>query len=510
MRISFPAQWNLARKTTAAVAGIFLVFFLGSALALVGIISDALERQSRSNAELITEAIAGISAFHIFNYSYYSLDEVTRNLLVRQNGEQFILGVLVYDNEGNVLNPSGLDFRKELAGMDKNDFMVSSGTAVYTQGILRETVGSVEIYFSRIPLRSQILRIEILLGIFALAASALLLTLTSLFTRRAILDPLNQLRAASASVTRGNFTVMLDVERRDELGDLARDIVDMARTLEKQISQIQETNTGLEEKVRLRTSELVRAERMAAVTNLVFGMAHEINTPVGNILLAASLQRDRISDVRSRLEKAGGNDASQIINSHLDGLESSLSIILDSTDRAAKLIGSLRSFRGLNITEERVEFNITEHSEVMIRALLSDFDAEAVTINISAEDTISIRGYPGFYTQLFSVLISNALTHSGLPPDKISISVSLSTSRKLLHIGFSNNGLLIEESIIEHIYEPFFTTERGRGHTGLGLYILYNIIVNDLKGTIRHENISGGVQCLIEIPDVAPAEGVRQ
>jgi HAMP domain-containing protein len=247
------SRMPLRQKTISFVSALFLLFFISSALLLLATFSAALNRQSENSADLIAESIAGISAFHIYNYSYYSLDEVTRKMMLEQDGQQTILGVLVLDTGGRLLNPSGFDFRRRLGDLDPRNYFVKTKPAVFTQGPLAEEVGAVQVYFSRQFVRNERSRMVLFLGAFVLISTLMLIMSTSLYTRKVILDPLSDLQRASNRVARGEYDVGLNFSRKDELGDLARDISLMAGTIEESINRITEVNNSLEEKVRQRT-----------------------------------------------------------------------------------------------------------------------------------------------------------------------------------------------------------------------------------------------------------------
>jgi two-component system NtrC family sensor kinase len=482
----------LRQKTISFVSILFLMFFLSSALLLLSAFSTALNRQAESSAGLIAESIAGISAFHIYNYSYYSLDEVTRKLIVEEDGQQTILGVLVLDNEGRLLNPSGFDFRRRVDGLDRRSYFVIEKPAIFSQGPLENEVGSVQVYFSRQFVQNERNRMVIFLSAFALISTLLLIISTSLYTRKVILDPLSELQKASDRIARGNYQVDLRLGRKDELGELARDISLMAGTIEESMTRITEVNNSLEEKVRQRTRDLVDAERMAAVGNMVIGMAHELNTPVGNIILAAShLQEtgERALSVLHSSDDMSKDVLRQTIGQDLQNMHNATEIIVEGARRSSQLIERFRSFSVRPAEEQRQSFDLIEHIRVVVDSILSDSGAAVAEIRIEGEPHLMVSSYRGYFTRILSVLIENALDHSGLAPEALILVLEIVNENDSVYLRFFNNGRMIAQDQRQLIYEPFYTTLRGGGHTGLGLYVVYNLIVNEMSGTIRHENL---------------------
>jgi two-component system NtrC family sensor kinase len=506
------SRMPLRQKTISFVSALFLLFFISSALLLLATFSAALNRQSENSADLIAESIAGISAFHIYNYSYYSLDEVTRKMMLEQDGQQTILGVLVLDTGGRLLNPSGFDFRRRLGDLDPRNYFVKTKPAVFTQGPLAEEVGAVQVYFSRQFVRNERSRMVLFLGAFVLISTLMLIMSTSLYTRKVILDPLSDLQRASNRVARGEYDVGLNISRKDELGDLARDISLMAGTIEESINRITEVNNSLEEKVRQRTRELVDAERMAAISNMVIGMAHEINTPVGNIILAASHLQEISGQAKTRLETSGSGDPPeqlprQELEQDLKTIENAMDIILEGARQASELIERFRSLTVLPAEEQRQGFDLFEHIQVVSESILSDSGASATQVRMEGERPMMVSSYRGYFTRILSVLIDNALTHGGLEANALMLGLEIAREGNSVYLRFSNNGTAISQDKRQLIYEPFYTTHRGAGHTGLGLYVAYSIIVNEMNGTIRHENPGGGgVAFHMTFPNIAMAD----
>jgi signal transduction histidine kinase len=251
---------------------------------------------------------------------------------------------------------------------------------------------------------------------------------------------------------------------------------------------------------------------MAAISNMVIGMAHEINTPVGNIILAASHLQEISGQAKTRLETSGSGDPPeqlprQELEQDLKTIENAMDIILEGARQASELIERFRSLTVLPAEEQRQGFDLFEHIQVVSESILSDSGASATQVRMEGERPMMVSSYRGYFTRILSVLIDNALTHGGLEANALMLGLEIAREGNSVYLRFSNNGTAISQDKRQLIYEPFYTTHRGAGHTGLGLYVAYSIIVNEMKGTIRHENPGGGgVAFHMTFPNIAMAD----
>ena len=258
-------------------------------------------------------------------------------------------------------------------------------------------------------------------------------------------------------------------------------------------------NAKIEELVRTRY-ELVQSEKMASLGRLVAGFAHEINTPIGVAVGAASALRENVYFINQLFEKEEVNEEELL--DHLETVDQAAELTLSNLKRAANLV-SIFKHTVINQTSEQVRcFEIKALIENTITILHSRFKHTPIQIEVNCPSDLVIKSMPGVLEQIITHLMINSLIHgfdNGKNAGKIFIIVKLVEG--LIQLEYVDTGKGIELEALEKIFEPFFTTYRTGGCSGLGLYICYNLITTQLHGTITCESTpSKGVVFNIDYP----------
>jgi signal transduction histidine kinase len=303
------------------------------------------------------------------------------------------------------------------------------------------------------------------------------------------------------------------VESNDEIGELSNAFNNMADSIATLIEEQQELNNTLEEKVKDRTKELqeslqnlkeaqkqlIESEKMAALGGLVAGIAHEVNTPIGIGVTAASDLVLKTKDIRDKYLN------NQMKKSDLDKYMSYATqtndLLLKNLDRAATLINSFKKVAVEQNSLEKSKFNVLEYTKDTISTISPKFKSQNYKFDITG-DNIEIDNYAGDYTQVITNLVMNSITHGFDESGEGKISIDIKDKDKNIEIIFSDNGKGIPKENISKIFDPFFTTKRGSGGSGLGLHIIYNIVTNKLNGTINCHSDDSGTKFVIDIPKV--------
>ena len=243
---------------------------------------------------------------------------------------------------------------------------------------------------------------------------------------------------------------------------------------------------------------LVESEKRAALGNLVAGVAHEINTPVGIGITATSGLLNKIS----KLEALFNNNEltkSNFVNV-LENMKLAGDLILKNLQRTSELI---RSFKLVSVdeTSERIrEFKLKSYLKDIMVSLDPQLRNKNVLIKMNCDDNILLNSYPGALAQVVTNLVFNSINHAFKNASEACISIAAKTSGEFVHINYTDNGVGIPEENLPKIFDPFFTTDKQEG-SGLGLHIVYNIVTQKLKGTISCESEVGkGVVFDIKIP----------
>jgi len=270
-----------------------------------------------------------------------------------------------------------------------------------------------------------------------------------------------------------------------------------------------EANQTLEQKVIDRTAELeaaqeklVESEKMAALGNLVAGIAHEVNTPLGIALTSVSNCKEELKDIyrdfeNDELTEQGFKDFEAICSEGLNLAETSLM-------RAANLVQDFKRTSADQTSLEIEEIALDEYIPRVCNPLKPMLRKEQVELSIDVTPNLVITTCPGIIAQLLTNLISNAQRHAFGPSvnnDVNRVSVSCSKNVKGIVISVQDNGKGIPEALHKKVFEPFYTTARDKGGTGLGLNILYNLVRQKFNGEIDLTSTPGeGTKVTVCIP----------
>jgi len=275
----------------------------------------------------------------------------------------------------------------------------------------------------------------------------------------------------------------------------------------------------LEYRVKVRTSELetsirqltntqdqlIESEKMASLGRLVAGVAHEINTPLGISLTAASHLEVETTDFT---QKFNNNQVSKnSLNNQLETTQASTKLILSNLTRAANLVQSFKEVAVDQSNEQGRKINLKNYLNEILSSLQPKIKNTGYTVELCCPDDLVIFSIPGAIAQIITNLFINAITHGfeKLNEGIIKLNVIEKTEKKELEIVFSDSGCGINEEHLLKIFEPFFTTKRSSGGTGLGMHIVYNLVSHSLQGSIHcTSKVGEGTQFTINLPNQRP------
>jgi DNA-binding LacI/PurR family transcriptional regulator/signal transduction histidine kinase len=246
-------------------------------------------------------------------------------------------------------------------------------------------------------------------------------------------------------------------------------------------------------------AKLIQAEKMAALGGLVAGMAHEINTPLGVAVTATSHMEKLLDDLalnfsNTRLKKSD-------LEKYIENTQKTLRMILYNLTRSHDLIRSFKMIAVDQSSEERRMFNVREYVEEIFLSLTPKLKKTKHRFEIVCPKEYSIFSFPGAFAQIITNLVMNSVIHAFGDDEKGMISISIGEKSGLLALRYSDDGKGIDEKYMSKVFTPFFTTRRGKGGTGLGLYIVYNIVTQKLGGSIEYlSSEKKGAAFLITIP----------
>jgi len=278
---------------------------------------------------------------------------------------------------------------------------------------------------------------------------------------------------------------------------------DLEQRVKDRTLELEDTNDELEQTISNLTStqkQLIESEKMASLGGLVAGVAHELNTPVGIGITGIS----HLSKITEEIEKHYTNDSmtQEKFEQYLKMSKELSTQIHFNLERTASLIKNFKQISVDQVNEEKRSFNFNDYLNQIIYSLNPLIKKSKLKVIIDCNEEIVLTSYPGVYSQIITNLVNNSIRHAFGEEKNPIIYISLSrTNNNQLKLTYKDNGKGVQNDDITKVFEPFFTTNRENGGTGLGLYIIYNIVTTTLKGNIKCQSIKGtGLSIEILVP----------
>jgi PAS domain S-box-containing protein len=253
-------------------------------------------------------------------------------------------------------------------------------------------------------------------------------------------------------------------------------------------AQILETDRALQ-RLHETQGQLVQAEKMASLGNLVAGIAHEINTPVGIGVTAASHLRQEVKSMREAM--TAGTLSKSMFEKFLSGFDQAGEILEANLFRAAELIRSFKQVAVDQTSEEKRRIRLKAYIEEVLVSLRPRLKNTPHQIQLECPEDLEILTSPGALAQILTNLVVNALVHAFEPQRSGLMRILVAKTETGVRLEFEDDGRGIAPENLSKIFDPFFTTRRGQGGTGLGLHIVFNLVSQTLGGTIVAESPSG-------------------
>ncbi len=324
--------------------------------------------------------------------------------------------------------------------------------------------------------------------------------------------PLQQIMASMRAIMLGDYDREVQgTEARDEVGAMARAVETFRenaiakRKTEDELRAAKEKAESALLELNAAQRNLIDAERLAALGGLVAGVAHEVNNPIGISLTVASSFARRVEMFEAALRSPeGGLRRSQLeefVRSSRDASEQ----LVANLQRAGELIQSFKQVAVDRSHAERRTFVLSEATDQIITSLKPVLKRAPIALAVDVPEGLFIDGYPGFYGQILTNLFLNAVNHAFVDGRAGTISI---TARPRgaddIEIIFADNGAGMTPDVQRQAFDPFFTTRRNEGGTGLGLHIVYNLVTQQLGGRMMLESREGqGTTFRIIMPRVA-------
>jgi len=335
--------------------------------------------------------------------------------------------------------------------------------------------------------------------LFSMVAIFIVITL---LIRSSILRPLFLLSSAMSDVSDGDYSKRID--------GLTGEFKIMQNTFNTMGKELEKNKKELEDRVEQRTHELSRSnqeltltlnslqttqkqliesEKMASLGGLVAGVAHEINTPIGVSVTAASHLHSLNDELMTKFETNSLKKSD--FGKYVKNSEEAGTIILNNLNRAAELIRSFKQIAVDQSIDAHRMINIKQYVEECLLSLRPMLKKTQHKVEIICADEIQVHCNPGQFAQIINNLFINSIKHAYDEGQAGSLILEIHQDKIKTHFHYSDDGKGISQEHLSQIFNPFFTTARSDGGSGLGLSTIYNIITQNMKGSLRCESIVG-------------------
>lgn len=323
-----------------------------------------------------------------------------------------------------------------------------------------------------------------------------------------ITKPLEKMTGHITNIADGDFDVKISEDLykyTNEIGVLAVSIETMRKRLQDFFNEIKIANQTLENKVQLRTSELeavndelkiyikelketqgklVESQKQLAITNLVRGVAHKLNTPIG-------VAYTTVTYLSKVLEKSKDMPSS---------VKESISILQTSIEESINIVKMFKQI-STEESESRLEFiDMGEHIIECVEILKIDKANSNIDFHCEIEKNVLYNTYPAVVFQVINRIVSNSRDHAFNMMEYGIVNIKFFKTEHNIELIISDNGKGISDEALIHIFEPFYSTRFGTLNTGLGLSIVYNLVKNKLGGNIECKQLINGVEFRIQLP----------
>ena len=245
--------------------------------------------------------------------------------------------------------------------------------------------------------------------------------------------------------------------------------------------------------------QLAAQEKLASLGSLVAGVAHELNTPIGNSLLMASTLHDKTLDLSTALDTAALRRSE--LSGYIGSAREASELIMRSLHQAADLVNSFRQVSVDQASAQRRRFDLARACQEIVATLMNKVRLAGHTLDIAVPAGIVLDSYPGPLGQVLINFVNNALLHAFDGPGGHMHLSAEPIDADWVRIAFRDDGRGIAAGHLARVFDPFFTTRMGQGGTGLGLNIAHTIVTSLLGGSIRVESSLGtGTVFILELP----------
>ena len=300
-------------------------------------------------------------------------------------------------------------------------------------------------------------------------------------------------RAINLELERMNEQLQREVELRKEVEEALHKLnEELERRVKERTQELLLTNEALErsfEELHHAQDQMIRSEKLAALGGLVAGVSHEISTPLGVGVTAASNLELLSRELKQRFEE--GRMTKSDFLKHLDTTTETSAIILKNLQRASEQIKGFKQVAVDQSSEEKRTFRVKAYIEEILLSLHPKLKKTSHRVNVTCPEDLELNSYPGAFSQIITNFVMNSLIHGFEHMEQGEINIHINQEGDSLKMRYQDNGEGISPEGLKKIFEPFYTTKRNQGGSGLGLNIIHNLVTHRLCGNITCQSSPG-------------------
>ena len=457
-----PQFWDAYPKTFVSIVAIFVLL-----LALLGFLAFHMKVKHRAAAEVERELTLMQAMMDASPYPMFFKDTA----LIYQRVNDAFLAFLGKTREtvvGASLNAVADEQRAEIYRNKDLELLASNSQQIYEARVVAADGNIHDVIFHKAVVCSANGSAEGIVG--------------------AMLD-VTHMRGIEADLRTLNQNLETRVAART--GELARANAELERTIDS---------------LSLAQDELGRQERLSSLGSMVAGVAHELNTPIGNSLTVATTLQEAASSFTQEI--TGGALRRSTLNDFSTRCTDACAMLVRNLERAARLISNFKEVAVDQTSDRRRRFVLGDCVDEIVQTFEAGAPGAHPRIAVNIPAGIALESYPGALGQILLNLLENARIHafSGIPMGEVRIAATM-TSEEAVRINIGDNGKGIPAGDLVRVFDPFFTTRLGQGGSGLGLSIVYRLATQTLGGRIRvSSDTDRGTMFVLDLPLNAPLQ----
>lgn len=366
-------------------------------------------------------------------------------------------------------------------------------------------VGALDVYWSDALYRESMAKMGQVLVLQLVLLNGLLFLVFWVGAQRLVFHRVHLLQQALDQAAAQKLAVdmaEMPVQTSDEFGALTASINRITTRLRRELEAGQASEEDARQALaNLQNAQegLVRAEKMAALGSLVAGVAHELNTPIGNIVMVSSTQQERNAGFAQQL--AANQLTRKGLEEYLAQAREGADLVFHNATRAAELIQSFKQVAVDQSSDRLRSFDLATQISEVLSVTAPLFRKKNISVERALQPDIAMTTYPGPLGQVLTNLLTNAVIHAFDNREGGTIVVRCRAKDGMAVVEVQDNGCGMAPEVLGRIFDPFFTTKLGKGGSGLGLHISHNIVYGPLRGRLRVHSVPGqGTTFTMELP----------